>query len=58
MSQVPSDIRELLVCPKCHGDLRDAEGGQALDCPRCRLRFPVRDGIPVMLLDQASNVTD
>lgn len=53
---VPSSIRELLACPRCHGPLLDAQGGERLVCPACALRFPVRDGIPVMLLDQAERV--
>ncbi len=52
-SAIPATIRALLVCPKCHGSLQDSEGGGALDCVQCKLRFPVRDGIPVMLLDEA-----
>ena len=44
----------VLVCPKCKGplDYREAEG--ALACPACRLRYPVRDDIPIMLLDEAT----
>ena len=44
----------VLVCPKCKGplDYRETEG--ALDCPACRLRYPVRDDIPIMLLDEAT----
>ena len=43
----------VLVCPRCKGvlDYRPVEG--ALDCPRCKLRYPVRDGIPIMLVDEA-----
>lgn len=50
----------ILVCPKCKGALtyRDADqgdqGGEVLDCPACKLRYPVRDGIPVMLVDEAT----
>jgi uncharacterized protein YbaR (Trm112 family) len=50
---IPGSIRDLLACPRCHGPLKDALDGRALDCPACALRFAVRDGIPVMLLDQA-----
>ncbi len=50
---IPSVIRELLACPRCHGALIDAEAGKALDCPACDVRYPVRDGIPVLLRDQA-----
>lgn len=44
----------ILVCPKCKGALvyREAEG--ALDCGACKLRYAVRDGIPVMLIDEAT----
>ncbi|MEO8564334.1 MAG: Trm112 family protein [bacterium] len=44
----------ILVCPKCKGalDYRDAEA--ALCCPVCKLRYPIRDDIPIMLLDEAT----
>ena len=44
----------ILVCPKCKGTLTFREAEHALDCPACRLRYHVRDGIPVMLIDEAS----
>jgi uncharacterized protein YbaR (Trm112 family) len=53
---VPAAIRELLACPQCHGKLTDEDEGKRLSCPVCGLRFPVRDGIPVMLLDQAERI--
>ena len=53
---VPDSIRALLACPRCHGPLVDEQAGQGLICRACALRFPVREGIPVMLLDQAERV--
>jgi uncharacterized protein YbaR (Trm112 family) len=47
-------LLEILVCPKCRGDLAYRESDEALDCPTCRLRYHVRDGIPVMLIDEAT----
>ena len=44
---------ELLACPACQGALGQVEVG--LVCPACRLKFPVRDGIPVLLLDAAES---
>ena len=46
-------LLDILVCPKCKGDLdyRAAEG--ELVCHSCRLRYPIEDGIPVMLIDEA-----
>jgi len=43
----------ILVCPKCHGRLLHREAEQALDCEACKLRYAVRDDIPVMLVDEA-----
>ena len=51
-----SDLRDILVCPACHGELQAEEGAQRLCCPPCGLSFPVRDGIPVMLLDEAERI--
>lgn len=43
----------VLVCPRCKGQLDYRESAQALDCARCRLRYTVRDDIPIMLIDEA-----
>ena len=50
---IPKEIRAILACPRCRGELEDAQNGSALGCPRCRLTFPIRDGIPILLLDHA-----
>lgn len=44
----------ILVCPRCHGELEYREPESSLVCPSCRLRYPVRDDIPIMLLDEAT----
>ncbi|MBI2796382.1 MAG: Trm112 family protein [Gemmatimonadetes bacterium] len=46
----------ILVCPRCKGPLEWREELPALDCPACRLRFPVRDDIPIMLVDEAGKL--
>ncbi len=51
---IPPQLLAILVCPRCKGALVHQADVPALDCPTCRLRFPVRDGIPVMLLDEAT----
>ena len=47
-------LLEILVCPKCKGSLEYRESEPALLCNTCRLRYPVRDDIPIMLLDEAT----
>ena len=44
----------ILVCPKCKGELEYREAEPSLVCHRCALRYPVREDIPVMLVDEAS----
>ena len=48
------EIVQFLACPACRGELSEVEGG--LVCPCCALRFPVCDGIPVLLLDAAERL--
>ncbi|HKK00856.1 MAG TPA: tetraacyldisaccharide 4'-kinase [Desulfuromonadales bacterium] len=50
---LPADLLALLACPQCKGEVALREDGQALTCGRCRLVFPIRDRIPVMLIDEA-----
>ncbi len=46
-------LLEILVCPLCKGPLLYKKPEQELICKPCRLGFPVRDDIPVMLEDEA-----
>jgi len=55
VSDLPEDIRALLVCPRCRGPLSDEE--TALRCDACLLRYPVHNGIPVLLIDAAEPVS-
>ena len=44
-------VLELLVCPDCRGDLREVE--DFVVCCRCGLKYPVRNGTPIMLIEEA-----
>jgi uncharacterized protein YbaR (Trm112 family) len=46
-------LLEILACPACKGNLNYDEENQKLICEKCRLRYPIKDDIPVMLIDQA-----
>ena len=43
----------ILVCPVCKGDLRILRPDDALACDACGLRFPIQDGIPILLPEEA-----
>jgi len=46
-----SVVAEMLACPGCHGDLRLET--ECLVCGGCGRRFPVVDGIPVLIPERA-----
>jgi uncharacterized protein YbaR (Trm112 family) len=49
------DLLDILVCPNCRGDVEYHQDEQVIVCVgRCRYRYPVRDDIPVMLIDEAT----
>lgn len=47
------ELRDILVCPRCKGPLDYRPAPEELRCDACRLAYPVEDGIPVMLVDEA-----
>jgi uncharacterized protein YbaR (Trm112 family) len=51
---VPQELLAILVCPKCKGDLDYRPAESVLVCNACRLRYPIRDDIPIMLIDEAT----
>jgi len=50
------ELLSILVCPQCKGKLDLEANETAFTCPVCRLRYPVREGIPVMLVDEAEKI--
>jgi uncharacterized protein YbaR (Trm112 family) len=51
-----SKLLDILVCPLCKGPLVYRKAEQELICKACRLAYPIRDDIPVMLEDEARKV--
>jgi uncharacterized protein YbaR (Trm112 family) len=62
---LPSDLLDVLVCPRSkqplvyfpRGEDNVDETHGFLLCPASRLRYPIRDGVPVMLVDEATEVS-
>lgn len=50
---IDQKLLEILVCPQCKGEIASVDGAQALLCNRCKIKYPIRDGIPVMLVEEA-----
>ena len=47
------ELLEILACPKCKGELEYDREGDKLTCNACRLKYSVKDDIPIMLIDEA-----
>ena len=50
------ELLDILACPACKQRVTLQEDGSALFCAACGLRYPIRDGIPVMLVDEAEKI--
>jgi len=53
---VEPHLLDILVCPLCKGPLQYDRQAQELSCPADKLAYPVRDGIPVMLKEEARSL--
>lgn len=47
------EIISILACPKCRGDLNLVADGSGLLCKACNLVYPVRNDVPVLLIEDA-----
>ncbi len=58
MTGLPPELLELLICPMCRGEVTEHLDPHELVCSECGRRYPVRDGVPVMLPDEGSIEAD
>jgi uncharacterized protein len=49
-------LLEILVCPQCKGSIRLNRSQDGLMCDHCRLLYEIRDGIPIMLIEEARRI--
>ena len=50
-------LLDVLVCPNCKGSLQYDEKAQELICQKEKLAYPIKDGIPAMLIDEARDMS-
>ena len=50
---ISQELLDILACPQCKKPLVLKDAGAALKCMECRRVFPIRDDIPILLLDEA-----
>lgn len=50
---INQELLDILVCPKCKGDIHLNDKKDGLICEACRLLYEIRDDIPIMLIEEA-----
>jgi uncharacterized protein YbaR (Trm112 family) len=50
---ISKELLDILVCPACKAKVLPKDDGSGLKCVECKRVYPVRDDIPIMLVDQA-----
>ncbi|HLC18946.1 MAG TPA: Trm112 family protein [Thermodesulfobacteriota bacterium] len=53
---IDKELLEILACPKCKGRIKLSAKKDGLVCEACRLLYPIKDDIPVMLIDEAKEI--
>lgn len=53
VGMISQDLLDILVCPVCKKPLVQKETGESLKCSECHRVYPVRDNIPILLVDEA-----
>jgi uncharacterized protein YbaR (Trm112 family) len=55
---ISQDLLDILVCPVCKAPVKPTSDNSGLKCQSCRRVYPVRDEIPVMLVEEATIVAE
>lgn len=53
---IKKELLDILACPKCKQSVKPADDNNSLICESCRLRYEIRDDIPIMLIDEAKPI--
>ncbi len=53
---IDQELLDILACPKCKGEVKLTSDGDGLVCEACKLKYLIKDDIPVMLIDEAEKI--
>jgi len=51
------ELLDILACPKCKGNIYPNKNEDGLICDKCRLLYEIREGIPIMLIEEAKPIS-
>jgi uncharacterized protein YbaR (Trm112 family) len=53
---ISQELLKILACPKCKGELVITDTGDGLLCYACKLKYLIKDGIPIMIIEEAQKI--
>ncbi len=53
---INKNLLEIICCPVCKGSLKEEENDQFLICEACKIKYPVKDGIPVLIAEEGIRI--
>lgn len=53
---ISKELLDILACPQCKGEVVLSSQGDSLTCAACKLRYAIKDDIPIMLIDEAERI--
>lgn len=53
---ISQDLLNIIACPQCKGDVELTTQEDGFICKSCKLKYPIRDDIPVMLIQEAQPI--
>lgn len=53
-----SELFNILICPKCKGEIRLSKNQEYIICDNCHLAYKIDNNMPIMLIDSAVNSCD
>ena len=56
--EIDKELLGILFCPRCKGNVRLNADGDGIICDHCKFQYEVKDGIPIMLADEAQPIEE
>ena len=53
---ISKELLDILACPQCKGEVTITASEDGLVCRACKLLYPIKDDIPIMLIDEATRI--
>ncbi len=53
---IDKKLLDIIACPKCKGDFIYDEDKDRLICKNCKLAFPIKEGIPILIIEEAEKL--